>query len=79
MRMFVGLALAAVALGAAAWLHGWKSETLHRADSRQGAFTALATSYRQTAGWQGPVAIVIAVIGLGAGYALVAPALRRPS
>ena len=76
MRIFLGIVIAVVALGAAGWLHGWKSETVARATSQKGAFKALATTYRQPASWQGPLAIVIALIGVGAGYALIAPALR---
>jgi hypothetical protein len=69
--IFVGFLIAGLALGAAVWLpEGLKAETYPTVSTS--VFRTPNTAHRK-ADWEDP----LAVAGVGAGVALVAPALRR--
>jgi hypothetical protein len=66
-----------VALGAAYWLHfTFEPVTRERGES-VGGFPVRVT-HTEKADWQTPVAIVLAIAGVGAGVAIALPGFRRP-
>jgi hypothetical protein len=81
-RIFVGFLVAAVALAAAVWVYsGWKPRSVSHweAGSEAGSWTTPGFAYYTHASfsWQNPLAAFIAIAGIGAGAAVVLPALRR--
>jgi hypothetical protein len=96
-RVFVGFLVAAVALGAAVWLHtGLRADTYafdtgltargvyvgtEASQQRKNASayavvpTIFDTCHRK-ASWQDPLAVLLAVAGVGAGVGIVLPAVR---
>lgn len=89
-RVFAGFLVAGIVVAAAVWIHsGWKSEsyTAYRACLRSSnAFEKearyldprCAFAAHRSAGWQDPLAAVVAFAGLGAGAALIVGAPRHP-
>jgi hypothetical protein len=81
-RIFLGFLIAGVALAGAVWLHQWKSETVELTGwtgyAPQGSLTH-SFGDRQRAGWQDPLAVVIAFAGVGAGVALAVSGSRSPA
>jgi hypothetical protein len=87
-RIFLGFLIAGLDLGAAVWLHGARLDhqgagcgTGARRDGDQcvrGRYTFdVRPAFNTKGSWQDPLAVVLAVAGVGAGVALVVPALRR--
>lgn len=78
MRIFLGFFVAGLALGAAVWIHdGWKAESYTYHPVVDGRVWRVDSTGHRRAGWQDPLAVVLAFAGVGAGVALVVPALRR--
>ena len=79
MRAFAGVLLAAVALGGALAMHNEITETtscsLSRSICKQLAQVGADTS-TDTPGWVDPVAVMVAVAGVGCGGVLVAQQRR---
>lgn len=90
MRIFLGFLVVAVALGDAVWLHGAKLEHVPsrcRSDTTtydckrppigfgSGTVTVFP-AYDRRASWQDPLAIGIAIAGIGAGLAIAVPGFR---
>lgn len=86
MRIFLGFLVAGLALGGAVWLHSAKLEhqpprclggTQPVGDHcGRGRYTSKPVSVHTKAGWQDPLAVVLAFAGVGAGVALVVSGLR---
>ncbi len=70
MRIFLGFLITALALGGALWLHDAR---LRHIPERY----TISVAYDIKYGWQDPLAVFLAVAGIGAGVALVYPATRQ--
>jgi hypothetical protein len=75
MRVFLGFLVAAVALSAAVWLHSSyepERECARRANLSDTVYGSRCLAFRGArADWQDPVAVFVAVAGIGAGLAIV--------
>jgi hypothetical protein len=80
MRVFIGALVVAVALGGAVWLGGYQeTKPVGVPASVNGVtFVPDVKTYREDPSWADPLAVFIAVAGVGAGAAvIVSPLLRR--
>lgn len=74
MLAYVGVLLAAVALGGALAMHNEITSHVRPLGGRSEAY-----SYDTRPGWVGPAAITIAVAGIGSGALMVVRSRRRPT
>jgi len=80
-RVFLGFLVAALALGGAVWLFSYEagSKTVgvgRPRNLRSGIVYARTATVSTEAGWEDPLAVVLAVAGVGAGVAIIASGRR---
>jgi len=80
MRAYVGVVIAAVALGGALALHNYVADTVDTCTPNYatGACDG-GRIFTTRPAWVDPVSIGLAVAGIGGGLVLIAQAWRRPS
>jgi hypothetical protein len=75
MRVVLGILVAAVALVAANHLHGLRPRLVKQSASGGSVYLEVQVVNKPQS-WQNPVALAVAIVGVGAGLTIVRPAIR---
>jgi hypothetical protein len=80
-RVILAALVIATSFAAAVWLHsGYEADTTRTTTSTRGyggtGTTSVPITFHRKADWQDPLAIFLAITGLGVGVAILLPALR---